>query len=184
MSLSEEFLLYEFTSSGLTHTFTSTSPLKSEGVAGVVRQKSKGFLFEWAYSMFVSVCSSQSREYRFKDHYAGLHYGVLEIDLFSKQKTVVMNIVDYLGEVVISRKIPLLERGQFRGGRALLGVEEVDCHPFHGAAPVWRVALSRHALWFIPLLFLGAPALLLLRLLLGVLYSFCGSRKNDKKKEK
>jgi len=148
----EQFRLFEFTSSGLTHTFTkTTTELKKENADTVSASigRSKGSFFELSYDMFVSTSVSNSREFKFLDHFRGLHYGLIEID----PGMLKILIIDEYGRTVLGRQLRLRQKGDW----GLDGKKKVECQPFHGPAPIWRVALSKHSLWFLPLMFIGMP---------------------------
>ena len=164
----EQFRLYEFTSSGLTHTFTKTTPFAVESAQkgsdpalfspmSTFYQRSRGIFHEMVYDMFVSTSVTNSREFKFRDHYRGLHYGLVEL---KSSDSVVISILDYIGTVVLQRKLPLRTREE----KNVLGGGRVECRPFHGTAPGWRISLAFHSLWLIPLLYLGMPATILILL--------------------
>ncbi len=84
--------MWEFTSSGISHTFTKTTRKKREMNSGggvidvnVSTQKeegieqSRGIAYELLYDMYVAISVSHYRQHRFGHHYRGLHYAKLTI---------------------------------------------------------------------------------------------------------
>lgn len=87
---------YEFTSSGISHTFTRTtrkkpwllSEAEREATSGVNFNPgdgdgieiSRGYIYETLYNMYTATGVSHYREHRYGHHYRGLHYGVLDIE--------------------------------------------------------------------------------------------------------
>jgi hypothetical protein len=88
---------YEFTSSGISHTFTRTTRKKPSLLSEAEREAmyggeagdkfnpkdgieiSRGYVYEALYDMYTATGVSQYRELRYGHHYRGLHYGVLDI---------------------------------------------------------------------------------------------------------
>jgi hypothetical protein len=147
--------LLEVTSSGLSHTFTKTTPfLTPSSQHSGIKENSKGILFEYAYDMYTATGVSHSREFFFADHFKGLHYGVIDFKsvLSDSDVQVSFKIVDLVGRVVMSREV--LVNAKRRNQNF---VDKCSCEPFWGPAPLWRIWLARWALLLIPL---GLPLLL------------------------
>lgn len=172
--LENDFRLFEFTSSGLSHTFSKTTR-KVDASAGAVsggpqlpegqyvEELSKGLLFEVAYDMYVATGVAHSREFHYGDHYKGLHYGLIDFFLppnGQAPSSLTVSIVDHHGKAVMFRTLPLkpkaLEQSHARNSRD--AKMKVDCQPFWGRVPTWRVSLARVSLLMIPTLFIAAPA--------------------------
>lgn len=174
--LENDFRLFEFTSSGLSHTFSKTTRKVDYASAGAVsgsaaqlpegqyvEELSKGLLFEVAYDMYVATGVAHSREFHYGDHYKGLHYGLIDFFLppnGQAPSSLTVSIVDHHGKAVMFRTLPLkpkaLEQSHARNSRD--AKMKVDCQPFWGRVPTWRVSLARVSLLLIPTLFIAAPA--------------------------
>lgn len=154
----EQFRLFEFTSSGLSHTFTKTTPKANPDQALKPKslQQSKGLLLEIVYDLYVATSVSHSREFRFNDHFKGLHYGLIEISPSISDKSkidVTFSIIDVNGKAVISRVLPMKERSDRKGEIS----QKLQCQPFWGPVSKWRISLARISLIMIPIIFVGLP---------------------------
>lgn len=201
LSTASEFRLYEFTSSGLSHTFSKTTRKASEirnkalPEGQYVEQVSKGRLYELAYDMYVATGAALFREHRFRDHYKGLHYGLMEFYLptpesgdevdSAVQPYLKVSIVDHTGETVIFRSLPLKTHGasSWAGGQPYKKKATiVDCQPYWGRVSRWRIDLARYALLLIPFIFIALPAGLVVFFILSLVMSACGSKITRKQK--
>lgn len=106
--------MWEFTSSGISHTFTKTTRKKREmnsGGGGVSDvnvntqkeegiEESRGFAYELLYDMYVAISVSHYRQHRFGHHYRGLHYAKLTISFDHEH-----GLVDDQNEVLSGYKL-------------------------------------------------------------------------------
>lgn len=77
--------LWELTSSGLTHTFYRKAPLKKDNwnyKKGSEKSRSQP-LKAFVYNLYQASFPSHYRELRYSDHYSGLNFGLLDINIDS-----------------------------------------------------------------------------------------------------
>jgi hypothetical protein len=118
--------LNEFTSSGLSHTVTyqlypipSSKNQNLHGAAAVdinddvsiAKMKSRGWIFDFVNNLYVSIASHAYRKQRYGDYYQGLNFGILDIESrVDGSHTVLMKIMNHVGELVASRPLSLLQK--------------------------------------------------------------------------
>lgn len=178
----EDFRLFEFTSSGLSHTFSKTTRKKGSANTRVL-EHSKGLLFEVAYDMYVATGVAHSREHHYGDHYKGLHYGLLDFLLppnGQPPSSLTVSINDYLGKTVMYRTLPLKPKVPASIWQPPLAVK---CMPFWGEVSPWRVRLARASLLMIPVLFVAAPVAMTSFFLWRLVYFVAKGKLKGKLKE-
>jgi PhoD-like phosphatase len=97
-SVTKSSILWELTSSGLTHTFYRKAPLKSNTLTSPADYSTKSrpqLLKAFVYNLYQAAFPSHYRELRYSDHYSGMNFGLLDINVDSSYS----NSEQRLGEV-------------------------------------------------------------------------------------
>ena len=156
-------------------------------------QLSRGSFYEALYDSFVATGASQARQHRFKDHYKGLHFGVLDIRQESNGNTgtgtgdgevslkMEISMLDNFNRPVIRRVVPLLAPTprsdhasladmmaywDTRPGEIFSGGDVLcDFLPYHGHTSLFRKRLAKWGLLLLPIVGGGVPLLVLVYLL-------------------
>lgn len=79
--------LWELTSSGLTHTFYRKAPLKKDTLnspADYTAESRPQLLKAFVYNLYQASFPSHFRELRYSDHYSGMNFGLLDINIDSR----------------------------------------------------------------------------------------------------
>jgi len=165
----------------------------STGVPGAVDiEYSRGRFYEYIYDVFVAVGPSQARQHRFKDHFEGLHYGLLDIGLRadsaagadgalsssegSSRWEMTVTTMDQGNQAVIQRSILLQPLAVHpRAAHASVsdlqqrwdrqdGTTDRSCEfqPIHGHTPQWRLRLIKWSLFLLPICSIVVPVVMAL----------------------
>jgi len=97
--------LWEFTSSGLSHTFISYLS-SNNGEKMIV---SRGNLINSLFNMYQATYPAPYRENRFKDQYKGVHFGMINVQLETATPHIAVDIYNHEGLSVIHKAVPLLD---------------------------------------------------------------------------
>ena len=170
-SVHKNEVLWELTSSGLTHTFSKASPLltqiKSDNdyesviVTDIIARNLimdtkdyfpslKGFI----YNLYQATFPSHYREQRYGDHYQGFNFGVLDLNIENVRnqlddedvgvvKSITFRVMNHYGKAMITKNIPLKPRNNAEmSTKAEVMRNNFVCEPFWGPVPPWRMFLT------------------------------------------
>lgn len=213
-SVHKNDILWELTSSGLTHTFSKSSPLLSkinsnddsesailtDVIARNVMMDTKDLfpsLKGFIYNLYQATFPSHYREQRYADHYQGINFGVLDINIESMKSavghedvvmSVTFRVMNHYGKAMITKNILLKPRNSVKvSEKGKVIRHNLVCEPFWGPVPPWRMHLT-YAMVALPILAIILPFIFIflyfILYLIKIVYTFhsIGSSPNEKRK--
>ncbi|KAJ1409077.1 hypothetical protein B484DRAFT_403320 [Ochromonadaceae sp. CCMP2298] len=190
-------VLWEFTSSGLTHTLKQVLDRRPQGQQSsdskAVPVRSRGVLFEIVDSIYQFAYPAFYRVDKCADHYSELHFGLLDLvpalssdrssdssgnaTVQSHGLSLDFSIISHRGERVISRSLPLGDFSDSSRVRNLAFLEYAQsdavllrCEPARGPLTLWRALMFRAIIAAALMLLLVLPALMVLWFLAASIY--------------
>lgn len=139
------------------------------------------------------------REHKFGDHYNGINFGVIDVDVTpgatGDKYSLIVRILNHRREVVIEKVIPLRPRDtrQPRVNSDQLHLAPLNgwtnehrqrvCSAIHGDLPYWRLLLARAAILFVPFIAVVVPLFVLLWFVItSVLYLVYGAEERRRER--
>ena len=170
---------------GALHAALHSSGANEGGVPGAVDiEYSRGRFYEYIYDVFVAVGPSHARQHRFKDHFEGLHYALLDVAVVEGARggsssdsgsrwEMTVTTMDQENRAVIQRRVPLeplhaypraphasvadLQQRWDNAGGVLLPERTCMFQPYHGHTPLWRLRMIKWSLFLLPICSIAVP---------------------------
>lgn len=205
--------LLEFTSSGLSHTFTHRiDRQQSIQVAKAKKQQktqdtkdavfvnhlpkliySRGFVAEALYNVYQVAQPASHRKHRFGDLYANLHFGLIDF-VFSPdgddEKDVghlVLRTINYEGRTVMYRRVPLSQKknsaSKVDEWSASTSTDSVVCVNYHGEPSLWRKILERMTLTLFVLVTVFVPLVVVVWFVGAAVFYLCWGKERARREQ-